>query len=157
MKLTEQQKEALNKDFHDKFGNVWEYEQEQMILNFISESERDLEYSIESLEDNVIRYKGAMLKARKAFEDAKNEQLDANYEMWKKFDEELPHIESKIEVLTNKIKPIAEQAKELNSNLEDIKSYRIDSFLETLEKVERVLQNPEMVRMIETLNRNNLK
>jgi len=45
-------------------------EQEKMILDFISQSERDLEYSIESLEDDVISFKGAMLKVRKEFEIA---------------------------------------------------------------------------------------
>lgn len=128
-------------------------EQEKMILDFISQSERDLEYSIESLEDDVVRYKGAMLKARKAFEEAKNEQLSANYDLWEKFDKELPSIETKIETLTSKIEPLVKQAVELHSSLEKVKSYEIERFLETLDKVERILANPEMVTMIEKLSK----
>lgn len=131
-------------------------EQEKMILDFISQSERDLEYSIESLEDDVVRYKGAMLKARKAFEEAKNEQLDANYELWKKFDEELPSIDQKIEKVIKKLEPIAEKTQRLNDLLENLSFYKIDNYLETLEKVERITGNPQVMTILEKLhNRDN--
>ena len=128
-------------------------EQEKMILDYISQSERDLEYSIESLEDDVVRYKGAMLKARRAFEEAKNEQLEANYTMWESFDKELPSVETKVEKLTAKIDPLVQKTIELNELLDKLSTYRIDNFLETLQKVERLMNDRELMDIVEKLNK----
>lgn len=127
--------------------------QEKMILDFITDSDRDLQYSIESLEDDVIRYKGAMLSARKAFEDAKNEQLDANYKLWEKFDEELPSLSEKIEKVTSKLSPVVEKTEELNSLLEKLSLYKIDNYLETIEKVQRTLEDKQLMGILENITK----
>lgn len=114
-------------------------EQETLILKYIDESERDIQYSIESLEDEVVRYKGAMLKARKAFEEAKNEQLGANYAMWEKFEEELPSLEKKIETVKDLVAPVANQIEDLEKTLEKLQTYRIEDLLKLIENINREL------------------
>ncbi len=110
-------------------------EQEKLILKYIEDSKRDVQYSIEELEDGVIRYKGAMLKARKAFEDAKNEQLGANYAMWEKFDEELPNISDKVATIQKVVSPLQKQVEDLSETLEKIQTYRIEDLLKLIEKI----------------------
>jgi len=129
-------------------------EQEKMILDFISQSERDLEYSIESLEDDVIRFKGAMLKARKEFEIAKDEQLNSNYELWEKFDKELPKVEQKVKTIVAKLEPIRNEIDSINTLLSKVESYKIDNFVETLEKAERILRDQNLMTILEKLNNN---
>jgi chromosome segregation ATPase len=112
---------------------------ETVIFALIEDSKRDIQISLESLEDDVIQYKGAMIRARKAFEEAKNEQLTANYEMWEVFEKDLPSVEAKVQKMKEKIAPLKKELDELKTLMDSVRKYEIQDLLESVESVSRHL------------------
>jgi archaellum component FlaC len=127
-KLAEQVKEVTD-----------EKRKELLILRFIEDSKIDLQASLESLDEDVVRYKGSMIRARKAFEEAKNEQLNANYELWKKFDAELPSVEAKVQTLTKKLHPLKKELEEIKELMNGIRDYDIKLLLELVKNLHSYL------------------
>lgn len=122
-----------------------------LIIKYIDESKREIQSNLESLDDDVIRYKGLMLKAKKAFEDAKNEQLKNSYELWESFDKELPKVSEKVRVLESKIAPLTSQVKELDESLNSLKSYQLKDFLDLVVKINDLVQNKNTREIIELI------
>src|SRR5688572_20798439 len=59
------------------------------ILKYAEESKSSLRQDIESIEEDVLQYRAFMVKAKNAFKEAKDEQLDASYALWEKFEDDL--------------------------------------------------------------------
>lgn len=116
-----------------------EGKKEYLILQYIQEAKNDLKYSIESLDDDVASFKGSMIKVRKAFEEAKNEQLTANYELWEKFDKELPSVTRKIDILNDKLTPLIKNFGIIEEKIGKIRTWEIDKLLELVEKLDSYL------------------
>jgi len=55
---------------------------EDLILEYLDKSRKEVKANLETLEDDVIQYQGIMIKAKQTFEKAKNEQLTASYDLW---------------------------------------------------------------------------
>lgn len=118
---------------------IEEKAKETVILRFIEDSKRDIQICLESLDEDVIRYKGAMIRARKAFEEAKNEQLTANYEMWEAFQKELPNVETKIQKMKEKILPLKKELDEIKTLIDGVRTWDIEELLKSVESVSRHL------------------
>jgi hypothetical protein len=110
-------------------------QKEFLIVKYIEECKQDLKYSIESLDEDVASFKGSMIKARKAFEDAKNEQLTQSYELWEKFDKELPSITKKVDGVKKVLQPLTEELREINELLGKTSNYQINELLKTLKDI----------------------
>jgi methyl-accepting chemotaxis protein len=113
-------------------------EDEISIQNLISEffdvSKAELKYGLEHLDESVIEYKGLMLKAKKSFREAKEEQLKSSYELWEKFDEELPKIGNQVQQVVKKLNPLTQELQQINELVNSINTHRLDNILETVEK-----------------------
>jgi len=113
---------------------------EDLILEYLDKSRKEVKANLETLEDDVIQYQGIMIKAKQTFEKAKNEQLTASYDLWERFDKEMPKLQKKIETITSQIEPIANQIIELNEALDKIHSYQIKDLVELLKEVSSCLE-----------------
>jgi chromosome segregation ATPase len=113
--------------------------EEEIILKYIDESRSDIKNSLESLDDDLLQYRALMVKTRNAFKEAKEEQLQANYELWENFDKEMPSLQEKIDKVKKAIEPVSNQIKELNEALGDIRSYELKDLLEVIKGISQYL------------------
>ena len=95
-------------------------------------SRKEFKNNFESLEEDVAIYTGLMLKVKQAFEKAKNEQLNASYELWEKIDGEIPSIRKKTEKIISEINPLIEKLKEIESLMGKINTYDLDKFISSI-------------------------
>ena len=95
-------------------------------------SVREFKANLESLEEDAAMYTGLMLKVKKTFEAAKNEQLTASYDLWENFEKQLPSTRDKIETITKLIQPLSEQVEHLNKELNKISTFDIERIAEAI-------------------------
>ena len=132
IRVTKEEKERLQK--------IEKYDQqeaafEEIIKTISEQSKAEYKTNFESLEEDLIMYQGLMLKTKKMFEAAKNEQLSASYELWEKFDAELGVVKKKINTMQNVLSPVAEQIKNLNDMLAKINTYNIEKVVDVISRL----------------------
>ncbi len=143
MDITESKKEKeptaliwLPESLVKKIKKETSEEQQFLFINeYLKECKIDMSLSIEALDADIIIFKSKMLAAKKAFKEAKDEQLNANYELWEKYDKDLSKVSIKVDKLTDKLAPIANELANIDELFGKIRSYNIDKFLETLNKI----------------------
>lgn len=97
-------------------------------------SKEEFKANFESLEEDVAIYNGLMLKVKQTFEKAKNEQLDASYALWEKFDKEMPSVSKKIDNIIEQMNPVIKAVEEINSGLSKINTYKLEGVLDLVSK-----------------------
>lgn len=126
----------LPKDVAVNIKKATSEEQELAFVNeYIKSCKIDMSSSIEAMDADILIFKAKMLTAKKAFKEAKDEQLNANYKLWEKYDKDLNKVAIKVERLTNKLNPIADKLANIDELFGKIRSYNIDKFLETLNHI----------------------
>lgn len=108
---------------------------EALIFKYIDESREDVKLNLETLDDCLITYKAQMINARNKFEEAKNKELEANYAMWEKFEEERPKIQQKVKSLIDELKPLQDELKELKKTLDQVQTYDIERLIKVMKEV----------------------
>ncbi len=141
---------AYKDPFHDKVVALME--------KYIDESKNEWKLSFESLEEDLLMYRGLMVKTKKAFEAAKNEQCEAAYALWEKIDAEVPRTQEKIDNLIKLFDPLEKKLDKLNSSLAKIDTYQIERFTELVSKLDSILSckgqtNDMMVFLMENFKR----
>lgn len=111
------------------------YQMQALIAEYIEESKRDVKLNLENLDDSLITYKAQMISARNKFEEAKNKELDANYAMWEKFEEERPKIQEKVKSLIAELQPLKDELNGLKKALEGIHTYDIEKLVELVKAI----------------------
>jgi len=86
----------------------------------------DYRLNLESLEEDSIVFTGLMLKVRQAFEKAKNEHLAASYDLWEKFEAEIPSIHGKVTKIIDVLQPLHVELDKINTLLGKINTYQIE-------------------------------
>lgn len=131
----------VSKEFAEKWKKLKEAEttreQQEIVFNKYMESvqaevQKDFRANLEVLEEDAAIFTGLMLKTKQAFEKAKNEQLDASYQLWENFEKDIPSVREKTQKIIDQLKPLAAQAVEINKSLATIKTYEIDRITESL-------------------------
>lgn len=129
-----------------------------LMERYIDESKNEWKLSFESLEEDLLMYRGLMVKTKKAFEAAKNEQCEAVYDFWDKIEEEIPKTEEKINNLVKLFDPLEKKLDKLNSSLAKIDTYQIERFTELVAKLDSILSckgntNDMMVFLMENFKK----
>lgn len=109
---------------------------DEMVIKFIEDSKIEYLSYIENLEDDVLQFKGSMIKMKKAFKEAKESQIDDMYKLWEKFDEETPRIDKKVDSVLKKLSPISECLQDISSSLSKISLHNIDRLLDIIGRIE---------------------
>lgn len=111
-------------------------EKEKVFEEYLSqlslETQKEFKVNLESIEEDVAIYTGLMLKAKQAFEKAKNEQLTASYELWEGFEKELPSTKEKVNKIVNILKPLTAELKQINDLLREIDIHNIEGLSKTI-------------------------
>lgn len=105
-------------------------------INKIKEQSRsNFKANLESLEEDVAIYTGLMLKVKQAFGKAKDEQLNVSYELWEKFDKDIPSVKEKVDNIVSTLDPLQKKLETINALLGKIRTYEMDKVIESVEKL----------------------
>jgi len=105
---------------------------EQYLEKISETSKKEFKANFESLEEDVAIYNGLMLKIKQSFEKAKNEQLQASYALWEKFDKEIPSIREKTQSIIGELEPLEKKLTTIESLLSKIRTYDMEKFIEVM-------------------------
>lgn len=108
------------------------------IVTVAEETRQDFKANLESLEEDVAIYMGLNLKVRQSFEKAKNEAFNASYTLWEEYQKELPNLEKKIKMFTDKLTPLAATINQTNELLGKIDTFNIEKVVNTIENISRL-------------------
>jgi len=131
-------------------------EQQDSVLNEYIESlkadvKRDFKCNLESLEEDAAIFTGLMLKVKQAFEKAKGEQLTASYELWEKFEAEIPSVNEKVNMLLKVLKPLKDELTQVNDLIGKIDTYDINRLNESVAHLASSYgKNKEMIEFLIT-------
>jgi len=125
------------KEFADKYNSIIsDAEKIKAFDDYMEtvkkETKDSFKANLESLEEDVLVYRGLMLNAKQSFEKAKNEQLNASYEMWEKFEKEIPSVKKKTQAIIDTLAPLKKELKEIEELLNGISTHRIDEFIKSI-------------------------
>jgi len=115
----------VSEEFAKKYNKIQDENEQIKILEEYIKSLRksfqdEYQTNIQMLEEDLIMLKALNLKVKQAFEKAKNEALDASYEIWEKYEEEIPKFNDKIKRLLRVLEPLSEKLEKINSLLSEI-------------------------------------
>ena len=110
-------------------------EQEKIILGYLDRSREEIRTNVESLEEDIVQYRGMMIQAKESFRKAKDEALESSYALWEKMDKEHSKIRTKVKEVKEFMSPLSKEIGDINSKLDKLSVYKVEKILELLEKI----------------------
>jgi len=93
----------------------------------------DFRANLDGLEEDVAVFTGLILKVKQAFQKASEAHLTASYELWEKFQGEIPSVNKKMDSLISTLKPLEEKLTTINGLLGKISTHDIDRLTRSVE------------------------
>lgn len=108
-------------------------EQSKIFFKVIEDKKLDIKYEIESLEEDVLLFKGLGIRYKIELEKVYNEQSTQLEKMWEDF-----NCSDKIAKQAQKIKstlsPVIETMKSINKEFDSVSTYKVENLIEVIEK-----------------------
>jgi len=104
------------------------------ILSYVEQTKKELQIGIESIDEDIVLYRAHMIKARNAFKEAKDQEIESMYSLWEEYDKELTKVRGFVNEAKKAIEPIKEEVIELNKEMEKINHYGFANMIETVYK-----------------------
>lgn len=132
----------VEKEFAERWkkletANATRDQQEKVFNEYMdsvtAEVKRDFKASLEALDEDAAIFTGLMLKVKQTFGKAKDEHLNASYELWEKFDAEIPSVRGKVDSLVKTLKPLKDELTEINDLIGKINTHDIDRLMKSIE------------------------
>lgn len=120
------------------------------IEEYIAESKRELKISLDAMDDDIVTYKAGMISAKKEFQEAKDEALKANWDLWDEFDDQQKSIRAKSEECVKELKPLTDELLKISNLLSNIKKWEIEGFLEMINDIKSSLygENGNIIKFL---------
>lgn len=132
----------LPRDLADKVKALEDpIKQGKAVIEYIEDSKRAVKYTLDGLEDDIVRYKGQMANMQIEFKKAKEEQLDANYVLWEKYEDEIAKVKVRVRVVTDLLVPVKKDLDQLNARLKDIDVYRLKEAFSLIKELTQILNH----------------
>lgn len=107
-------------------------ELENLVMQHIKESKFNINNELENLDENILQYRGLMIKSRNEFKKAKEEELDSYYTLWEKYEEDINGIKEKVNEIKNFLSPLKKELKEVEELMNKIRIYDFKELNEVL-------------------------
>lgn len=101
----------------------------------IKERKLDIQYSIESLDDDLLRLKAFALTYKTELSKVYEEQDKVLEELWETHASKIYELKQKIQQLKPDLEKVAKEIGELNKSLSNVSTYAIDRLVEVVHKV----------------------
>lgn len=109
--------------------------QSKLIVEYIESMKRELKINIESMDEDVLIFRGLMAKAKQAFKETKETELNSFYELWEKFETDKKKVREFVIAAKAELQPLKLELKEIGNLMDGIDKWKIDNLLETIKKV----------------------
>lgn len=126
----------LPKELADKvkaLDNGDAYESE--ILKFVDDSRRSLKSDIAVLDEEVLMYRAAMVKAKQALRKAFEEEMQDFEELWATHSDQFVGIRDKAKGVVDQLQPIKKELQDLKALMNDVQTWDVERLLKLLDQV----------------------
>lgn len=90
------------------------------------------------MEEAILRYRADMLNFRDSFKKAKDEELNATYSLWEKYEEDIKSLKTKVNESVLALKPLSETLNQVANRLAQVKrNDAVESFNSIMTMVEK--------------------
>ena len=104
---------------------------------------------LETIEEDAAVYTGLLLQVKQSFQKAKEEHAKDTYDLWEKFEEELPSVREKVGKIVAELQPLATQLREINQEIGKIQTWDIGKLFEMIQQISELYgENKEMVQFL---------
>lgn len=129
----------VSKEFAEKFKTIDKEEEKIKVFNEYLESVKfdvrsEFKVNLEGLQEDAAIFSGLMLQVKQTFEKTKHEHLAASYELWEKFEKEIPSTKQKVEKIVAVLEPLTKELTKIESLLTSIRTYEMDHIYEAVIK-----------------------
>lgn len=108
---------------------------EDEIVKYVEQSKRNFKIEIESIDEDILQYRAFMIKAKNAFKEAKDEQLQASYDLWEKYEDDLTKIRDYVSTAKQAVTPLKQELDEIKRLMQEIDKYGIKDLLELIKEI----------------------
>ncbi len=122
----------------------------------IADRKIDIENSIESLDDDLLRLKAFALTYKTELKKVYEEQDKALQDLWESHDEKIYELKEKIKQLKPELQGVKNQIDEVNKVMNGVSTYNIDKLLEVIHKV-NYMSEADKELMINLINLTQVK
>lgn len=99
---------------------------ETEIKKYVAETYSSLKIDVESMDEEIVQYRAYMIKARDAFKKAKDEELDAFYGLWEKYDTDLGKVRQYVASAKKELQPLLDELKEVKKAVEGVETWGLE-------------------------------
>ena len=121
----------------------------RIVDEYINNRKLDITYSIEALDDDLLRFKAFSLKYKTELQKVYQEQGDKLEKLFEDCGDIQSKMHLKIEETKNKLDPIVSKIKSINETLDKVNTYKIEKVIELIEKFNRMSEEDK--RLFEML------
>lgn len=155
--MTNQERELIwvPKEVAIKYEQLSEEGRDNLILQYIDSVKQSIKNEISYLDEDILMFRGAMVKARQDFKKTKDEELENISEIWHNAEDEISLVKNKINNIRKEVEPLSEDIKEINNLLTSIFSYKIENLVEALKFINnQTTETKELIKfLIEKTNK----
>lgn len=125
--------------------------QKNFVDKLISERKIDMQYAIESLDDDLLRLKAFALTYKTELKKVYDEQDEALEKLWETHDEKIYELKEKIKQLKPELQNVKNQIDEVSKIMNGLSTYNIDKLLEVVRKVNGMSEDDKRL-MVDLIN-----
>lgn len=119
--MSEQELIWVPKHIKEKYDEVQDKnQQDKIILDWLEQCRNDIHSHLETLDDDVLYFRGMMAKARQDFKKAKDEQLAQLGEIWEGYEVDISNLDKKINSAKERIGKLVDEVRKLKEVCEPV-------------------------------------
>jgi len=135
------------KEIYEKMES--DQEKLKLVDEMIKNRKIDITYSIEALDDDLLRFKAFSLKYKTELQKVYDDQSDKLEKLFEDCGDVQSKMHLKIEEIKSKLDPIVSKIKSINETLDKVNTYKIEKVIELIEKFNRMSEEDK--RLFEML------
>ena len=159
-------KEYISMYVSKEFKEMWEESKDKQklfdsyIVKHIEDVKKDLHASVESLDDEILEFKGTCIKYRREFAEVTEGIVDDTYKSMEKlqtsrhqFEQNIKSMNTELDRVEKRVDDVTKKIDGINSKVSGVSVYKLENVLELLNKIENLTEKQQ--RMFEFLIENN--
>lgn len=114
-----------------------------IIDNIIASTKRNMRADLEVLDEDVLQFRGMLLKYKKAYSEALQVHYDATYKIWEDIDSKIPNMKRKAEqsvaefaVIAPELEKVSSQIDMITARIEKVNIYQLTHMVELVQAIQ---------------------
>jgi len=121
-----------------------------LMLEYIKSCKKDMQLNIESMDEDVLMFKGMLARVRRDFKQAKDDHLDTSYQIWQDYAKDIPELTKYVKTAVDQLRPLKEELESIQALMKDLSHWKIKDLIESISMISRAMegQNKEMLKFL---------